>query len=148
MKRLTIPLFILMISACTAQTTDVKYFFSKPVNEEIDKYIKARLESNPGLSFYLTVFRQTQFKEAGNYQVFVGSYENEPTEPVSKLLKASGGRYYLYDESKIPILFDYDFAFVSWGEDEKGRPLRKNVMQHSFFIEFSQRTGKIVRTGS
>ena len=85
-------------------------------------------------------------ESAGNYKLFIHTYSASPSKAIQDLISTTK-RYYLFDGKKIPILFDYDFAFVSYGEDDKGRPVRKLFMNHAYSIEFEPRGGKIVNTG-
>ncbi len=147
MKTVSFLILILLTTSCYSQNNLVEYYFSKEVNAEIDKYISKQLESDEDQKFYLTVYRETQFESAGNFQVVIGTINPErPNETVVKLVQASG-RYYTYETKNIPVIFDYDFDFAKHGEDAKGRPVRIRVMQHSFLIEFEPRSGKVVESG-
>lgn len=146
MKNILIVLICLVSISCSAQEDGVKYFFSKDVNSEIDRYIKKVTESSELNGFYLTVFKHKYPNEVNNHVVYIKSYEDAPPSSFEKLIRISR-RYYLYNKEKIPVIFDYDFEFISYGEDPKGRPLRKIDMNHSYyFIEFNTK-GKIVETG-
>ena len=78
--------------------------------------------------------------------MFVSSYENQPIDVIAGLISESD-RYYQSGSIKVPIIFDYDFAFTGYGTDNKGRVIRKNVTGNGYLIEFDK-TGKIVYTGN
>ena len=146
MKILLLTFLLFLCTSCFSQEKGVKYFFSKEVNARINDHIKEASVENEN-KFYITVRRRTRFENKGNYVVYVNAYKDQPAEFIEELIKVTG-RYYLYENQKIPIVFDYDFDFISYGGDEKGRPLRKLDMNHSYlFIEFDPK-GKVVETGN
>lgn len=147
MKNIIYLILLLLASSCQGQHQLVEYYFSEEVNAEIDRYIATQIEANKDLSFYLTISRETMFESAGNYQIVIGTLNSDASSTVNKLANAAG-RYYSYQDNNVPVVFDYDFAFAKHGEDKKGRPVRKHVIEHSYLIEFTPRDGKIVKKGN
>lgn len=148
----TIAIFITTIITsflCGAQDSGVEYYFFDSVNIKINEYLSHRSSENPDIEFYLTVYTETEQERSRSYTVVIGSYSHAGHQlpMVRELLDASTGRYYNFDGDKIPILFDYDFTFVVWGKDEKGRPVRRYLIQDGYSIEFEERSGKIIRFG-
>ena len=127
------------------QNFQTKYIFPEGINIAINEKISSYSEY-PEWKFYLTVSRVVIGEETGNYQVFVNSYKDEPIDVIAGLISKSN-RYYQFDDTKVPIIFDYDFAFTGYGTDSKGRVVRKNVTGNGYLIEFNK-AGKIVRTGN
>lgn len=139
------PVFFISCQMGHTQIFQTEYIFPEAVNKAIDEKIYSYREY-PQWKFYLIVSRVVKGEETGNYQVFVNSYDNQPLEVIAGLISKSD-RYYQSDSNKIPIIFDYDFAFTGYGTDNKGRVIRKNVTGNGYLIEFDK-TGKIVHTGN
>jgi len=128
-----------------SQDSGIEYVFSRDVNEAIEEKISS-YKDYPEWKFYITIGRVLYEEECGNYQILLGSYKDTPIEVVADLIKRSV-HYYKSGENKIPVIFDYDFAFTGYGTDSKGRVIRKNVMGNDFVIEFT-RNGELVKTGN
>lgn len=125
----------------------IEYVFSKQVNEFLDEKISFYKENNPDWNLYFVLNRVTWVEERGNYLISIGAYKDKPFEVEEDLLKKSV-HYYKSSTLQIPIIFDYDFAFTSYGVDSKGRVVRKNITGAGvFYIEFN-RNGEIVETSN
>lgn len=139
------PVFLISCQMGHIQKFQTEYIFPEAINKAINEKISSYKEY-PEWKFYLTVSRVVQGEETGNYQVFVNSYKDEPIDVIAGLISKSN-RYYQFDDSKVPIIFDYDFTFIGYGTDSKGRVVRSNVTGNGYLIEFDK-TGKIVDTGN
>lgn len=139
-------LVILFLTSCQKENTQkLEYFFSEEVNSEIDSKISS-YEDSPEWRFYLTVRRVVYPDDCGNYQILITSYKDQPIDFIRNILMNSGHFYRTSKGVEVPIVFDYDFSFLSHGIDRNGRVIRKNVTGNSYFIEFTK-TGKIVNSG-
>lgn len=133
-----------LVMSCQAQGNNkFEYIFPIKVNQEIDKAIDV-YENKPEWHHYLTINRVFNGDNCGNYIVTIQPYNEEPSETVRDLL-SKNSHYYRYGKVKIPIVFDYDFQFVGYGSDAKGRVIRKSVITHGGYdIEFTIE-GEIVK---
>ena len=122
--------------------SEIEYKFSKDVemalNERLNTY-----GDNQEWKFYLTIGRVLYQDDCGNFQLYVGTYKDKPLEVIESLISRSIHYYRTLEGKKIPIIFDYDYAFTSFGVDDKGRVIRKNVTGNDFVIEFD-RNGKLI----
>lgn len=141
-------LFSVLFVSCQmgySQNVQIEYIFSEDVNRSIDERI-ASYKENPEWKFYLTINRILFEDDCGNYQLLVGSYKDQPIEVIASLINRSV-HYYQSGSLKVPVIFDYDYAFTGYGTDSKGRAIRKNVTGNGYVIEFAK-NGKVVREGN
>jgi len=132
--------FISVLLAMCAYAQQVQYTFSKEVDKEIDSYIEKLYSSNRDIKFYIEVSTIWIGDNKGNFEISIGDYsDNNPPSMLVASLISNSNHFYLNGETKIPIFFDYDSAFISYGTDSKGRVVRKELMLHTFTIQFNRK---------
>lgn len=133
MKRITsILLFIIVCISLKAQVSDsILYIFPDIVEKKLDYYISSSKAGDSNLFFVL--------ENAGDnkYRIFVSSYtKSDYWENVSK-------RYGVVNETRYPLLFDYDYIFSTprpshigtFGERDK-QILKYRVILDGYSITF------------
>jgi hypothetical protein len=120
---------------------NIEYIFSHEVNAAIDKYVQDFEVSGQKINFYLILGQISCFEDCGNYQISIGYYKNDPPQSVKK-----SSHYYQSSHLILPITFDYDYAFIGYGTDRKGRVIRKYTIEHYYVIEFNK-AGNVIRKG-
>lgn len=145
--RLYVLFFTVLFMNCQGGIAQnyMEYIFPQRVNEAIDEKIFS-YEEHPGWSFYLIISRVSHGEGASNYQLFLESYKGDLPGVVAGLIEKTN-RYYQSKNTRIPIIFDYDYVFTSFGTDRHGRVIRKNMTGSGYLIEFDK-NGEIVRTGN
>jgi hypothetical protein len=144
-SQLAISLVLFSCQNSYSQQSDIEYSFSNEVNQAINDKI-ASYQNQPEWKFYLTIGRVLYQDDCGNYQVFIGTYKDQPITVIESLINRSVHYYKSSEGLVVPIIFDYDYAFTVHGTDSEGRVIRKNVTGNDYFIEFTK-AGKVVNTG-
>ncbi|MEM6524673.1 MAG: hypothetical protein AAF693_12800 [Bacteroidota bacterium] len=145
-KKLSIALVSVLLISCKSYSQDnskIQYIFPPKINEFLDEKISESSSKNPGISYYMILYHVTWVEERDNHLISIGTFESKPIDVIDNLISKSI-HFYRLGKMEIPIIFDYDFSFVGYGTDAKGRTVRKNITgSSSFYVEFD-RAGKIV----
>jgi|SRR6218665_105446 len=126
-----------------SQENKIEYVFPGKVNRAINSRLS--LYKEPEYKFYIIIGNVFFSKDCGNYQLSIGAYRDTPNEVIKKFIDQNN-RYYKYEELMVPVIFEYDFSFASFGRDSKGRVIKKDITSNSnsYVIEFNV-SGEIVR---
>lgn len=120
------------------QTEKLVYYFPPNVNIEIDKYLDSKINIDKNQNQYLVISSDS----IGIYTVKIQEFSND-NHGVLRIINSTN-RFYQFESHYIPIIYDYDFKFLSYGKDSKGRHLRNHLIyEYPYIIKFSW-LGKII----
>ena len=122
----------------------IEYVFDQNTDTEIRKFLKTTYDKDTLSKFYFILSQESARDGYAHTKLYIGVYKDSPIYFVNAIIQASS-RIYKYAGIQIPICFDYDFRFISYGQNKRG-VVRKTLTGEVFSIEFSK-DDEIIKTG-
>ncbi len=143
MRVVIIFVFALFVGRAYGQERSIHYVFPKKVQHLLEGYIKDKLSENPSQSYYCVIYSDEQKQ---TFKLAVQSYAEADDTAFKDAVKASN-RVVLIDSYILPVMFELDYTFISYGE-RNGRHIRKHLIyEHPYWIRFDK-SGEILKCGS